>query len=455
MKSKGPGPLDGVRAANPHSVTLPSFHKQNRVVGTNKAVTSSLVVFSPSAACTVQWMLVQTSAAVTIQVYLNGQPYGAALSVNANSIIRFAGTLLANNEVLSLVVSGATNLSYELAWLKEFALDLIVTDTAVIFAGSGGAVSVTGQVGLNKNTTVETIAPLAANATFTGNWHDSQADGTTFVIVTSFSNVAGAASGLSVDLSDDITNANFTRAGVSAIQPAAATLTSVLAPIRARYWRVTYHNGATLQASLEVTACAMDSYLPVVAGGGTLPAANFSGMTVSNSQGAVGIGGGSGTDNLSTWVTFGGPAPANLLLYGGAFSAAADAVRQGASKARTPTVFRQVSTAALGSVALWTPGTGNKFRLLRYRVMVGASAIMAAATDLTLKLLDSATDIGQDFIVRIPVAALGSGVNYDSGWVDLGFFGILSAAANNVLNANLSAALTGGLINFLAAGTEE
>ena len=46
-------------------------------------------------------------------------------------------------------------------------------------------------------------------------------------------------------------------------------------------------------------------------------------------------------------------------------------------------------------------------------------------------------------------AAFGSGD--ESPWIDLGN-GFLSSAANNVLNLNLSFALTGGVVNVIACG---
>lgn len=307
---------------------------------------------------------------------------------------------------------------------------------------------------LKKTTTVESTAPLAANGVFQGSWHDSQMDGTVFVTATVFSNVAGSSNALLIQESDDITNNSFTRQVSTGGLVNANTIGRTQASIKARFWRIIYTNGALQQTTVEITTCAMNAVpLPsnsISAGEVGIPAAisiNANSLLQADNVSAV-----ANIPNINGQTN--GPTAA-MQMWGGAFSGTADTVRQFWSKARTPTVFKQVTASALNATVVWTPGTNNKFRLLKYRIIADASAIMAAATDLTIKLLDAAADIGQVYIVRIPAAALASGVNYDSGWVDLGTFGILSAAAGNALNVNLSAALTSGLINVLVAGVEE
>jgi hypothetical protein len=51
-----------------------------------------------------------------------------------------------------------------------------------------------------------------------------------------------------------------------------------------------------------------------------------------------------------------------------------------------------------------------------------------------------------------PATVIGDGLEQQ---LDLGVFGILSAAANNVLNVNLSVALATGNVRIIAMGTEE
>ena len=142
-------------------------------------------------------------------------------------------------------------------------------------------------------------------------------------------------------------------------------------------------------------------------------------------------------------------------VYGGAFSGTPNAALQGWSKMRTPTVFKTVSANS----AVWTPGSGNKFRLLGLQIT--AQGLGATATGLvTVSFQDATTGITfGTYDVDIPaVASLISGTDEISGgFVNLGAFGILSAAANNVLNFNISSALTGavGTYRVNVCGTEE
>lgn len=125
------------------------------------------------------------------------------------------------------------------------------------------------------------------------------------------------------------------------------------------------------------------------------------------------------------------------------------------ARTRNIEVFKTAQASASGSTALWTPAASKKFRLQRYCVQVTGNAVRAAAGVVTISLLDAAADIAQDVDVWVPAAALNNaGLLYNSGWIDLGN-GKLSAAANNVLNISLSAALTAGNVRVLACGTEE
>ncbi len=122
---------------------------------------------------------------------------------------------------------------------------------------------------------------------------------------------------------------------------------------------------------------------------------------------------------------------------------------------RTPATFKTVQATSSGNTALWTPVAGKKFRLMRWIIEVTDNAALAVAGVLTIKLTDSATGIGQEFDIFVPAASLDTaGLLGSSGWIDLGN-GILSAAANNVLNVNLSAALTAGNVRVRCCGTEE
>jgi hypothetical protein len=307
-----------------------------------------------------------------------------------------------------------------------------------------------------KFTFVETIAPLLGNAIYTGQWHDSQTFGELYVLVTVRSAQAGTQ--ILVQLSDDITNANFVfNADAGGVAVAANATHHYPAIIRARYWRVVYQNGATATNALEITCCISSTLMGSYNTGQGAESA-VGALVVQPVSGATVVADNNTATYAATFIPQNGatgPVSVFPMIFGGAFSGTASATVQGSSKARTCTVFKQANITAAGSTAVWTPGANNKFRLLKYRIVVSASAIFAVAADITIQLLDAAANLGHNFIVRIPAAALGSGVNWDSGVCDLGQFGQLSAAANNVLNGNLSAALTGGSINIQVWGTEE
>lgn len=121
---------------------------------------------------------------------------------------------------------------------------------------------------------------------------------------------------------------------------------------------------------------------------------------------------------------------------------------------RTPNVFKTAAATASGNTAIWTPASGRKFRLMRYRVELSGDAAISGGGVLTVKFQDATTDINLAHSVYVPAVAGTAMGAYSTGWNDLGN-GILSAAANNVLNVNLSAALTSGTCRVIACGTEE
>lgn len=134
---KGHNPLGGIPPASQTGQNLPSFRRSNRNVGSGAGTTATpVIVFNPHGAASVRWILIQTSAACTLQLLLNQQPFSLPITVGAGAIIRFAGLFLANNEVLSISVTANSTLNFEVAWLKEIHPDTIVKDTAVIYAGS-------------------------------------------------------------------------------------------------------------------------------------------------------------------------------------------------------------------------------------------------------------------------------------------------------------------------------
>lgn len=142
---------------------------------------------------------------------------------------------------------------------------------------------------------------------------------------------------------------------------------------------------------------------------------------------------------------------------GGAFSGTTDAARLGVWVARVPTVFRTVSATASGNTAVWTAATGNKWRLLRYKIEVTANASVASGGVITVKFQDVTTDINLTHSVFVPTTGLTTNIDtyWTSEWTDIGPFGILAAATATALNINLGSTLATGVCRVIVCGVEE
>lgn len=122
---------------------------------------------------------------------------------------------------------------------------------------------------------------------------------------------------------------------------------------------------------------------------------------------------------------------------------------------RTPNVFKTATATGSGDTAVWTPATGKKFRLMAYMIQITADAAAALAADFDIILRDGTTGLAFGISVFVPnVAGTTFGNTASTGWITLGN-GYLSTTINNVLNVNLSAALTSGKVRVVAIGTEE
>ena len=106
-------------------------------------------------------------------------------------------------------------------------------------------------------------------------------------------------------------------------------------------------------------------------------------------------------------------------------------------------VAHSVIASAAGNTAIWTPSAGKKFRL---RAVAWTFGLLNATQPLIL-LNDAGTII--TYLTAIP----STGGTLQSGYMLLPDRGILSSAANNVLNVNINAASAG--IAITVFGTEE
>jgi hypothetical protein len=320
-----------------------------------------------------------------------------------------------------------------------------------------------------KSTTILTTANLGNSAAFSSSWVDTNQTGEPFITVTVFANQASAGNGFVIQESDDSTDSNMTNP-IARFSVVASTLSSIQGLIRMRFWRVIYTNGATPTTVIKITATSCSSspivslggsdaqgnLIPLAIGSSTNTVAGYGGMYVSTAlpvtAGGAQIGtesGGFGAVDFIGSSTAGTLAVAPYLVTGGS------GVSPAISAVRTPSIFKTVQATASGNTAVWTPTSGKKFRLMRIFVQITDNASLASGAVLTVDLRDSNTSTNITFDIFVPTTAvttvIGDGMDQ---FLDLGN-GILSAAANNVLNVNLSAACATGNVRVIAMGTEE
>lgn len=120
---------------------------------------------------------------------------------------------------------------------------------------------------------------------------------------------------------------------------------------------------------------------------------------------------------------------------------------------RAPNVFKSITTTQNSNVAVWTPASGKKFRLMKVWLDVTADVAAATAGPVTISLLDNSTQIGIARSAYAPATAGSSSAAVIT--MDLGPDGYVSTSPNNVLNVLLGKALTSGLVRVVVAGTEE
>jgi len=121
---------------------------------------------------------------------------------------------------------------------------------------------------------------------------------------------------------------------------------------------------------------------------------------------------------------------------------------------RTQTIRKLGFATNAGNTALWTPVAGRRFRLLGLDVFMAGGCTLAAASIMTVAIRDAALEIFSwgPYINNAAIVGLGTYINKTIIFPDNGY---LSAAVNNVLNINLGAALTTGVVSVAAWGTEE
>lgn len=116
--------------------------------------------------------------------------------------------------------------------------------------------------------------------------------------------------------------------------------------------------------------------------------------------------------------------------------------------------FKQAGLGNTGDFTIWTPTSGKKFRLLRATLMIPDDLIPGARVVVQLKDGTGGTNIPAAWVLGTEASALQGG-----GWFahtfDFSPYGFISAAANNVLSANVSGANLTSQCLVLAYGVEQ
>ena len=304
-----------------------------------------------------------------------------------------------------------------------------------------------------KNTTVlfTNGANYTGSTTTSSAWVDTQQTGDVFVALSAIL-LSGNTSTATIQQTDDTSgNAAFIQT-TSVLVDQFTLLFQASSAIFCRYWRIQWVAGAS-NGTCEVTATAHAIQTQVLAAG-----LLASGSPQSILIGASGQLIASSTNGQS--AADGTQPPAQVM---GGPPVVFPAYFNGSVLQRTPATFHTatVTSGTSGNSAVWTPASGKTFRLMRFQI-TGVNLAATAATVVTLSFQDNATGITiGTYDVLLPAATtatdvLSGGFTFNTGWVDLGN-GILSAAANNVLHLNVSAAPAGatGSYRVNVCGTEE
>jgi hypothetical protein len=124
------------------------------------------------------------------------------------------------------------------------------------------------------------------------------------------------------------------------------------------------------------------------------------------------------------------------------------------SRVRVPNVVKSGIFSNSGNNALWTPTSGLKFRLMRYKLSVSNLATHATGSDIVFQFNDANGSTGVVEFCYVPTTSALALGTWSTGWVDLGN-GYVSTTVNNVLNLNLNTSFVNGQVRAIVCGVEE
>jgi len=290
--------------------------------------------------------------------------------------------------------------------------------------------------------------PLAANKVIYTPWVDTTQTGGVFIIVSYTSTLALAANAALIQETDDPSNPlmlnNVTLNNTSVTNG----VNSMGGVIRNRYWRTSFTMGSNASPLFVATYVEFNFVPPLQAYSGGQLLTGIPVLTAGNA-------GGLGTDGGQTCGGFVSAASSgiganSIGTYQYLATQGANGAGTGMVVQRTPSIYRGAQFSAAGQNIIWTPRTGLKFRLMRYKIEVGEDATISGGpspvniaftsvvpSQNTTALIDSVNAPGYTHRLVVPAAVLATSGNlYDSQWIDLGN-GFLSPGANFPLAVGL------------------
>jgi hypothetical protein len=290
----------------------------------------------------------------------------------------------------------------------------------------------------------------SSSTAYTSSWFDTNTDGRVTLHLEMYP--TAAITSWSIDVTDNfsVTITNIFNTGLPVNGTAFQAITI---PIPARYWRIHFNSSNAQGANFLLTAT-VNSVNGFITGSANLPLAQ-------NATGVISV----GVINSATFQSEGtGMGPWTSFGSGnGAIPGVVSMVASGAPNqngvlvaSRAPTTFANAqatsSTSAATNVQLVAGVAAQKIRLLKFKVQVTGLAAAASATDTAISIIDGAsTPTGLVHYVTLPASALTLAEDYDSGWIDLGPIGYVSAATGNALSFQTSVKLSAGTINVIVA----
>lgn len=305
------------------------------------------------------------SLAVTGTFFQATQPVSGTVAVsNFPGTQPVSGTVTANQGTANatpwndnVAQWGATAVTPPTAGSPPASTDAGPTFRPIQRRGGAGSIS----TGLLTN------AVLGGGANFTSAWFDSWADGTCYLEAQAMcTGGGGSAAGFQLQESDDQTN-NVTLASGTVTAGVANTIEG---PIRKRYYRIFYQNGATLQSTFTLYAAAANIPLNMkVVGNGAV--GNSTGVTVAN---AVGV-------TLAAAIAAADGIAANPMISGAGVGVAlevADYNYNGASFDRTRSINGITSASPTGVRAVAGAPTTSANQACSFAIGSGTGGTLTA-----------------------------------------------------------------------------